>query len=62
MFKISAKTAPLVGGGVRYIFMPESSPLYGFLLIDLYLLRSSRVTIPLTILMSSAISLAKGPL
>ena len=62
MFKISAKTAPLVGGGVRYIFMPESSPLYGVLLIDLYFLRSSRVTAPLIILISFAISLANCPL
>ena len=35
MFKISAKTAPLVGGGVTYIVLPENSPLYGFLIMDL---------------------------
>ena len=52
----------LSGVGVRYIFMPESSLLYGFLLIDLYLLRSFTSTMPLTILMSSAISLASSPL
>ena len=62
MFKISANTAPLVGGGLRYIFMPESSLLYGFLLIDLYLLRSYNFTVPLTFFMSSAISLASVPL
>ena len=31
MFKMSPSTAPLVGGGVRYIFMPESSLWYGSL-------------------------------
>ena len=35
MFKISAKTAPLVGGGVTYIVMPESSLSYGSLMMDL---------------------------
>ena len=35
MFKLSPNTAPLVGGGVRYIFMPESSLWYDSLVIGL---------------------------